>query len=479
MAEESGNGTGADDDGRSEGETSGSGRPPSDSRDDRRAPTEDATDAATDGGGEVSVGTDAEEDGDDAEDGENDVSGGEGGVDIKKNGADEDEITDDERDTADGETDEGGAETDDDSHTASKDETSATGRLEEIDHAGYEPDEEAFQPDVDTELQEEGANVGDRSQVESKPDLGASTDTDAGGEITALQEVDYDETDNAGSESGSGMATAESVETTAWNGDEDVADEPEGPPDDEEMPLAEHIEEMVGRLAVVAIAVAVATAVVFPLSEFFLLTIWSGLVQSGTDPHIYEPLEKILAQIKVASLAGVLVALPVFVYETYLFMRPGLYPKERRYYLAAVPTSLVLGGLGMLFSYFLVLPILFRYFITYSEDGVDRLAFGLSVTFDLIVTLLGAFAVVFQIPLLVMLAIMMGITDRRWLEQRRIYFWGGFLGAGFLIGGVDLTGMAPIIIAATMIGLFEGTLALLRYTQEGWRSLPGVGRLVN
>jgi sec-independent protein translocase protein TatC len=142
-------------------------------------------------------------------------------------------------------------------------------------------------------------------------------------------------------------------------------------------------------------------------------------------------------------------------------MRPGLYEHERRYYLASVPTSLVLGIVGVLFAYFLVLPAIFTYFLTYSQDAAV-IAFGLTETFDLIVLMMGLFAAVFQIPLFVMLAIMMGLTTRAWLADKRLYFWGAFLGVAFLFSP-DPTGMAPIIVAATMIGLFESTLLVLRW----------------
>jgi sec-independent protein translocase protein TatC len=79
---------------------------------------------------------------------------------------------------------------------------------------------------------------------------------------------------------------------------------------------------------------------------------------------------------------------------------------------------------------------------------------------------MGFFAVVFQIPLFIMLAIMMGVTSRRWLVERRLYFWGAFLGIAFLFSP-DPTGMAPIIVAATMVALFEGTLLLLKWTGRG------------
>jgi sec-independent protein translocase protein TatC len=65
-----------------------------------------------------------------------------------------------------------------------------------------------------------------------------------------------------------------------------------------------------------------------------------------------------------------------------------------------------------------------------------------------------------------MLAIMMNLVTRTWLEARRLLFWGAFLGLAFLVSP-DPTGMAPIIIGATMITLFEGTLLALRWTRSG------------
>jgi Tat protein translocase TatC len=182
----------------------------------------------------------------------------------------------------------------------------------------------------------------------------------------------------------------------------------------------------------------------------------------GACPRIYQPLALVLARLKMASLAGFVVGLPVFVYQTYLFMRPGLFPNERRYYLSSVPTSLVLAAVGLGFAYFLVLPVIFTYFLGYSQP-VANIAFGLAETFDLIILMLGMFALIFQIPLFVMLAIFLNVTSRRWLEGRRLYFWAAFAGIAFIFSP-DPTGMAPFIVALTMILLFEGTLLLLRWT---------------
>lgn len=240
---------------------------------------------------------------------------------------------------------------------------------------------------------------------------------------------------------------------------------PNAPETDVEEPLAVHVEEMVKRLGVVIAVAGLVSVAVFPLTETLINVIWNQVLPGGeaVDPRVYHPLELLITQLKVASLAGLVVALPVFVYESYLFMRPGLYRNERRYYIAAIPTSLVLGILGVLFAFFVVLPYTMDYFQGYTQGTAD-VAFALGSTFNLILMVMGYLAIVFQIPLFIMLAIMLGVTTREWLESRRLLFWGAFAGISFTFGAIDPTGVVPILVALTMIALFEATLALLRWT---------------
>ena len=373
------------------------------------------------------------------------------------------------------------------------------------DDAGRDPDaadspEESSDGDPDRD--HSGPWPGDQPEESEDRDHGESFVGDTGG---ADDESDGPEIDE--------LPTGKEQKREATSGDESVPpdqsddvtitggaaaptpEEPEpvgpsGAPDDQEMPLTQHIEEMIRRLLVVIVVMALVSAVVFPFADRLINFLWysflpgqptncvqqaaaaanatngsaaNATANSGTAcPRLYHPLSLVLARLKVASLSGFIIALPVFVYQTYLFMRPGLYPNERRYYLASVPTSLILAGIGVLFSYFLVLPLIFTYFLGYSQP-VAQVAFGLSETFGLILLMLGMFAAIFQIPLFLMLAIMMGVTTRRWLEDRRLYFWFGFAGVAFLFSP-DPTGMAPFIVALTMIVLFEGTLLLLRWT---------------
>ena len=272
---------------------------------------------------------------------------------------------------------------------------------------------------------------------------------------------------------GAKSATARPDPTEQRGYDSDA--EPPTAPDDQEMPLTEHVEEMALRLLAVGLVMFGVAGIVVFYADNLINFLWYSFLSDGAatcpgpncgvSPRVYHPLSLVLARLKVSTLVGLIIALPVGVYQTYRFMRPGLYPRERRYYLAAVPTSVVLAATGVGFAYFAVLPSLFAYFTQYSEQAATT-AFGLTETFNLIVLMLGFFALIFQIPLLVMLAIMMGVTSRQWMEDRRLYFWGGFAAVAFVFSP-DPTGMAPLIVAVTMIALFEGTLTLLRWTGTG------------
>jgi sec-independent protein translocase protein TatC len=311
------------------------------------------------------------------------------------------------------------------------------------------------------------------STVGEQPTTIAGTD---GGEPTSRDVSAVDTETGPGPGPGSGA-------TGSYAPDVDDGVVGPGPESDEEMPLADHIEEMIRRVAIVLGVAGVVTMLLYPGADlvntafgFELISstevidfLWNKHIPGAPEiaarrPRVYGPLELLLTELKVAALGGLIVGLPVFVYETYLFMRPGLFPQERRYYLAAVPTSVVLAFIGISFAHFAVLPAIFAYFTSYTT-GTAVVAFGLRETFNLILILMGYNAVIFQIPLFILLAIMMNLVTRQWLLDRRLLFWGTFLGLAFLVSP-DPTGMAPIIIGATMIVLFELTLLVLGWVQS-------------
>ncbi|WP_411967680.1 twin-arginine translocase subunit TatC [Haloferax sp. YSSS75] len=427
-----------------------------------------------------------EESDDDASVGDSDDdAGGEADAsDTSEDDADSDTSEDDaDSDTSEDDADSDTSEDDADSDTSEDDADSDTSEDEtEPVYGRVTPRDEAT-PDESTDDDESGTDPGedtDGSDTDGDDEVDAD-DADDGDDADA--EDDGDDADDAEDDVTVGPTgdAPDPYDPSTAMGDDDDGLVGSAPESDQEMPLTDHIEEMIRRLAVVFGVAGLITLILFPGADILNAYVNTGL-PSATDvinflwnthipaadsiadrrPRLYGPLELILTKLKVAGLAGTVIGLPVFVYETYLFMRPGLYPKERKYYLAAVPTSLILAVIGVIFAHFVVLPAIFAYFTSYTE-GTAVIAFGLKETFNLILILMGYMAIVFQIPLFVELAIMMNLVTRLWLEDRRLLFWGAFLGLAFLVSP-DPTGMAPIIIAATMITLFEGTLAVLRWT---------------
>ena len=367
-----------------------------------------------------------------------------------------DEPSDPETDSADDHETVDGTSSHGDESVDTADESSDTSQPD-ADENGGDAESSSVEPEVTSEVTPE---------VGVDDEAGAAGDEERG---DAAEEGDADDTDEDPADGTAADPDAPTVEDggVASAGTADVDDEYDGieaPETDEEMPLAAHIEEMMRRLAVVFVFGGLATLVVVTESTELINYFWSYHIPAPLEnrPRLYGPLELPLTRLKVAGLAGVVVGLPAFVYQTYRFMKPGLYENERRYYLAAVPTSLILGGIGIAFAHFLVLPAIFSYFTTYTSDAAT-IAFGLAETFNLIVIMLAFMAIVFQIPLFIMLAIMMNLVTRQWLEAKRLIFWGAFLGIAFLFSP-DPTGMAPIIVTLTMIVLYEGTLAVLRWT---------------
>ncbi len=354
--------------------------------------------------------------------------------------------------------------------------------MDDSDRSRDEPSDPDTQPETPLE---DGSTDGDGGVSTPNSDEVEESDDSAETKAESEERDEFDETGESDGVDDSVETEGESDESddaAVDDSEEDVgADEPadadesvdgdegafggiEGPESDEEMPLADHIEEMMRRLAIVFLFGGLATLVALTESTGMINYFWEYHIPAPTEnrPRLYGPLELPLTRLKVAGIAGVIVGLPAFVYQTYRFMKPGLYANERRYYLAAVPTSLVLGSIGIAFAHFLVLPAIFAYFTTYTADAAV-IAFGLAETFNLIVVMLAFMAIVFQIPLFIMLAIMMNLVTRQWLEDKRLIFWGAFLGIAFIFSP-DPTGMAPIIVTLTMIVLYEGTLAILRWT---------------
>jgi sec-independent protein translocase protein TatC len=190
-----------------------------------------------------------------------------------------------------------------------------------------------------------------------------------------------------------------------------------GNPDDFQMPLVEHLKELRTRLirSVAAVGVGVGVSLLYTdqLLAWLIAPLDEALVATGTTGGlalVSSPFEGVSVWMRVAVLAGLLLASPVLAWQIWAFVAPGLYSNERRVIapLAASSTGLFLGG--ALFCYYVVLPKAFPFLLQ-----VIPVTSSLSVQGYLgsIVQMMLAFGVCFQLPVATWFVARMGLVDGR------------------------------------------------------------------
>jgi len=192
---------------------------------------------------------------------------------------------------------------------------------------------------------------------------------------------------------------------------------------DEKQPFLAHLEELRKRLIACAIAVGIGFVISYFFSErlFRLLTMPLRKSMPAGDQLIFTNLpEMFLTYLKVAFIAGILLAAPIIFYEMWMFVAPGLYQKEKRYAIPFVVSSTILFVGGSLFGYFVVFPIGFKFFLGFASEYVKALP-SVKQYFSFSMKLLFAFGIVFELPVVVFFLAKMGLVTPALLKRNRKY----------------------------------------------------------
>ena len=175
----------------------------------------------------------------------------------------------------------------------------------------------------------------------------------------------------------------------------------------------------------------------FILCYFFSTDIYRFLVQPYTDAILAENLDRrliftalheaFLTYLKVAFFAAFFISSPFFLIQLWKFIAPGLYKNEKKSlvpYLIATPSLFFLGGCIV---YYLIMPLAIKFFLgfeTVAEPGVIAIQLEAKVNeyLSLIMRLIFAFGISFQLPVILSLLARIGIIDSEYLRKRRKYF---------------------------------------------------------
>jgi len=194
-------------------------------------------------------------------------------------------------------------------------------------------------------------------------------------------------------------------------------------PEDDKIPFTSHLDELRKRLIVCFISIGIG----FLICYFFSKTLFEILMQpllTAMPPEeklIYTGLpEAFFTYLKVAFLAGILLAVPVIMYEVWMFIAPGLYQREKRWVFPIVFLSSFFFLGGALFGYFVVFPFGFKFFMGFASDAIKPLP-SMKEYLGFSSKLLFAFGIVFELPLFVTFLAKLGIVDVQFLKAKRKY----------------------------------------------------------
>ena len=224
-----------------------------------------------------------------------------------------------------------------------------------------------------------------------------------------------------------------------------------------EMSLIDHLQELRKRLLVCIIALSITSfACYFYAAELVhLITVPAGKL------YYMNPAEAFFTYLKVSFFAGFLLALPVILYQLWAFVIPALTKRELKISAYLVPASVILFFVGLVFSYFLVLPAGIKFFMGFATEDLQPL-FSLGQYMSFVISFLLPFGFVFELPLFIIVATKLGLVNSKFLiAKRKMVFVLSFVVGAVIAPSPDI--LSQTMVAVPLIVLYEASILIVKY----------------
>lgn len=232
-----------------------------------------------------------------------------------------------------------------------------------------------------------------------------------------------------------------------------------------------HLEEFRRRLIICLIALVVATGICLFFSAALLDFLTAPLrMHAGTSLYFQTPYEAFIVHMKAALAGGILLSLPVFTAQLWLFIAPGLYEKEKKSLIPLILCSLALFLTGCAFAYYLVIPAGLKFLLAFGSGSLQpMLMIGPYVSFFLGMIL--ACGALFDFPLVMIGVVKLGVVRTKAMEEAR----KGVIVAILVVAAIVTPSPDPfsqLLLAVPLWVLFEVSLIICRRFEPQLPSVP-------
>lgn len=225
------------------------------------------------------------------------------------------------------------------------------------------------------------------------------------------------------------------------------------------MTLVDHLTELRTRIVRSILAVVVGTAIGFLVAPEIKLFLVGPLPASALPLQVLGPGDAFGIQLRISVVVGVILAMPVLLYQLWAFVAPGLTPTERRALRPWIPLALFFFVLGVSIAY-AILPFAIGFLLAFT-DTVIVAHLAAPPYFDFVTTMFLAFGLLMEFPIVLYALARVGIlSSARLRSSRRMIILGIAIFAAVATPGGDL--VSPTILGGTMYILFELTVVAIR-----------------
>ena len=225
----------------------------------------------------------------------------------------------------------------------------------------------------------------------------------------------------------------------------------------EKMPIVQHLVELRRALLRSVIAVLIFFLALFPFADGIYTFISAPIIQAIPDSNLIAigVISPFLTPLKMSLVLAIYMAMPYLLYQLWMFAAPALYRHEKKLILPLVVSSTILFYTGLVFSFYIVFPVIFNFLSSVGPESVD-FAPDIQYYLDFILKVSFAFGVAFEVPVATILLIMFGATTAERLKKNRAYIIIGSFALGMVLTPPDV--ISQILIAIPIWLLFEAGL---------------------